>query len=421
MENTNTQDTISEMGSEVSGNTVIKDRCSSFSNDKKKKINLKKLNCFITKTDIISERIFKGILLYLYFQEFRYIELVYDSIIELIDIKNCNKYDTDESDYSKIIPVEINSRIKLWIDFPTKTDADIIKCHIRGEILFSELNHSLIYGIIYNNSKSLFLNENELPLKLYPTQDWLLLSESVMEHNTLVDEDKKERCGLQAWKKRFCEENCKSFYCSCDNNRLEKELNFINENNENKKIYDNDDSKINPENAKKARMLMDNDTEQLRNEIIKERSLSQDKKKQDYTQQNKTTFNTTTTVNGVPVDSSNFEEFNKYLTQLIHSALPNIPEVQNNEYGIKESYLMMQNSHPISELSTWQNTSEFNNYDLPDSTSPDSDEDENTDLTKQKLMTMKLPELKTELKKIKLNINGKKQELQNRLIAHYKL
>jgi hypothetical protein len=82
---------------------------------------------------------------------------------------------------------------------------------------------------------------------------------------------------------------------------------------------------------------------------------------------------------------------------------------------------MMQNSHPISELSTWQNTSEFNNYDLPDSTSPDSDEDENTDLTKQKLMTMKLPELKTELKKIKLNINGKKQELQNRLIAHYKL
>jgi hypothetical protein len=487
-------------------------------------------------TQILTDRIYKGILLYLYFQEERYIEFIYESIIELLSNLNLNnsRYELNESDNSKIILIENNNRIKLWIDFPTKTDSDMIKYHIRGYIMFSELKHSMIYGVIYNtrqgaNAPSLRshiigerseLAEGDLasitiPFKLYPTQDWLLLSESVMEHNNLCSSmvDSKENFGLQSWKKKFCENNCIKFYCDCDNNRLKKELSHYtakqdeipvsninlqyNGLNECKKIgnllsdkntlpsrpiqADISSKKTPTKLRRKETNTQTSASSDLSNSLTTEELVGDRSKKcvesnkysrcvgssassnenvssrhksrttakslqdaldmakqfsfsgpisgKELPNQTVKTF-TTTTVNGVPVDSNNLEEFNKYLNKLIQDSLPNIAEIQNNSQcaGLSNFWNTNNSDSKGKSSTSW---SEFENYELPDSTSLDIDEEEDEvvllhepavfDISKKKIMLMKLPELKIELKKNKLNINGKKLELQERLITYYNL
>jgi hypothetical protein len=171
-------------------------------NDNEEKINnIKEQINNITGEDlknVLCDRIFKSLILFLYYNDDKY----RDFLEETIDtyMKFMIEYEGEiYTKNSKRFPVELNKKIKLWIYYPDEDDQDKILYHIRGKIIFSELNQPRIYGLITNDN----------PLRIYPTEDWLELAESIMDHDDITNEIEKKKLGREGWRSKFSKKNLK--------------------------------------------------------------------------------------------------------------------------------------------------------------------------------------------------------------------
>ncbi len=142
--------------------------------------------------NVICDRIFKSLILFLYYHEDKYrnfLEETIDTYMKFMIEYEGEIYAKNE----KRFPVELNRKIKLWIYYPNEDDSDKILYHIRGKIIFSELNQPRIYGLI----------TKDYPLRIYPTEDWLELAESIMDHDDITNDEERKKLGKEGWRLKF--------------------------------------------------------------------------------------------------------------------------------------------------------------------------------------------------------------------------
>lgn len=144
-------------------------------------------------TKAFSEHIFKAILLLLYLQEDQYINYLNESVNAYIDFIEQHKIVEKTKDVK--IVVETNKQLRIWIEYPKENDSKDIKYHVKGKILFSEINQPRIYIKIMNDEKN--------PVKISATQDWLYLAETIMDHCDVTDKEKRKKLGREGWKYKY--------------------------------------------------------------------------------------------------------------------------------------------------------------------------------------------------------------------------
>lgn len=140
-------------------------------------------------TKAFSDHIFKAIVLLLYFHEDQYINYLNDSVNAYIDF--IEQHNIIEKVDNVKIPIETNKQLKLWIEYPAVDDNKDIKYHVKGKILFSELNQPRIYIKVMTDKIS--------PIKISATQDWLYLAETIMDHHEVTDKEKRKKLGREGW------------------------------------------------------------------------------------------------------------------------------------------------------------------------------------------------------------------------------
>ncbi len=175
---------------------------------------------------LICDRIFKLLILYLYYNEDQY----RDYLQETIETYNQLLSEYEGEIYSrnnKRFSIELNKKLELWLYYPDNEDNEQILYHIRGKIIFSELNQPRIYGLISKDNS----------LRLYPTEPWLDLAENIMDHKDNKNDEEKKKLGKEGWRSKYGKRTLKSLQ---EEQKIIEEKNLQNNMEEMKSTNNND-------------------------------------------------------------------------------------------------------------------------------------------------------------------------------------